>query len=201
MDEILTCDLQDVFYSDGRRNQVVLFKSCFPNNAFRGQGTPPGNADGPELTVWNAKAAYNALLAEFRKQPDVLFVCLTAPPLAPGEDAVPLWRRLGQMAKQLGRAKDFDRAESARLARQFNNWLSATDGWLKDYELKNVVVFDYYDVLTDYGASNLLRYPTGGGANSHPSRDGNEKVAQSLVPFLNQSVRRALSTPEQISAR
>ena len=201
MDEILRCDRQDVLYAGDQRNKIVLFKSCFPNNAFRGQGTPPGNADGPELTVWNAKAAYNALLAEFRKRPDVLFVCLTAPPLAPGKEAMPLWRRLVQRVKGIVRGDDFDRAEGARLARQFNSWLCATDGWLKDYNLKNVVVFDYYDILTDHGASDLSQYATSGGANSHPSSAGNQKAAKALVPFLNQSIQRAFEAPASVSAR
>jgi len=83
MDEILRCDMQDTLYSDERRNRIVMFKSCFPNNAFRAEGAPPGNPSGPELTVWNAKAAYSALLEEFKKHPDVLFVCLTAPPWLP----------------------------------------------------------------------------------------------------------------------
>ena len=165
----------------------------FRTTRFAAKARRRATPEGPDLTVWNAKAAYSALLEEFRKKPDVLFVCLTAPPLAPGKDAMPLWRRLAQKAKGMVRGNEFDRAESARLARQFNNWLCATDGWLKDYDLKNVVVFDYYDILTDNGASDLSRYATSGGANSHPSREGNEKAAQALVPFLNQSVRRALA--------
>jgi hypothetical protein len=190
MDDILRCDMQDVAYRDGRRNQVIMFKSCFPNNAFRSEGTPPGSPLGPELTVWNAKAAYGALLEEFRKQPDVLFVCLTAPPLAPGKKADPLWRQLARTVKRRLQGTEIDLAESGRLAREFNNWLADTHGWLADYPLKNVVVFDYYDVLTDNGQSNLSRYPTWGGEDSHPSREGNEKAAQAFVPFLNQAVRR-----------
>ena len=66
---------------------------------------------------------------------------------------------------------------------------------MKDYPLNNVVVFDYYNLLTDDGSSDLLRYPTGGGFDSHPSREGNEKAAEAFVPFLNKAVRRAgLST-------
>ena len=52
------------------------------------------------------------------------------------------------------------------------------------------MVFDYYDILTDHGQSNLSRYATWGGEDSHPSREGNKLAAQAFVPFLNQAVRR-----------
>ena len=186
-------DHQDEQYGDGRRNQIVMFKSCFPNNAFRREGAAPGAPSGPELTVWNAKGVYFTLLDEFRKQPGVLFVAITAPPLAPGGKP-PLWRYLARRVKATVKGETRDRldlAQSARLAREFNAWLSDSEGWLKGYPLNNVVVFDYYDVLTDHGASDLSRYPTGGGEDSHPSSEGNTKATQAFVPFLNQSVRRA----------
>jgi lysophospholipase L1-like esterase len=77
------------------------------------------------------------------------------------------------------------------LAREFNDWTVASDGWLMDYPLKNVVVFDLFDLLTGDGSSNLLRYPTDDGYDSHPSRIGNDKVAEALIPFINRAVRRA----------
>jgi hypothetical protein len=187
MNQVLACDLQDSSYRDGRWNEIVVFKSCFPNNDFVSAGTPPGNPNGPELTVWNAKAAFTPLLEEFRKYPRVLFVCVTAPPLASGASAQPRWKQLAK--KLLGRRSSL--SVSAPLAREFNNWLSGRDGWLKDGQLTNVVVFDYYDILTRDGASNLSCYPTGGGFDSHPSRDGNEKAAAAFVPFLNRAIRRA----------
>jgi len=186
MDEILACDFQDVRYTNGFRNNIVVFKSCFPNNDFKSEGKPPGNAAGPDLTVWNARAAYAALLDEFRKHPDVLFVCVTAPPLTPKPPPQPLWKLLAK--KAAGRSDN--QVASARLAREFNNWLSGSDGWLKDSGLTNVVVFDYYDILTDHGASDLSRYPTDDGHDSHPSHAGNEKAAEAFVPFLNRAVRR-----------
>jgi hypothetical protein len=169
----------------------VAFKSCFPNNDFKSAGVAPGNAAGPELTVANAKAAYAALLEQFQKQPQVLFVCVTAPPLAPKAAPEAAWKQLAK--KVLGRNNDL--TAKGRLAREFNNWLAGADGWLKDYKLNNVVVFDYYNLLTDNGSSDLLRYPTGEGFDSHPSREGNEQAAEAFAPFLNQAVRRAgLST-------
>ena len=113
--------------------------------------------------------------------------CLVRVGLALKVSPQPLWKRVAK--KMLGR---HDRsATGARLAREFNNWLSGNTGWLKDYSLTNVVVFDYYDILTGNGKSDLSEYPTGGGQDSHPSREGNTKAAEAFVPFLNRAVRRA----------
>lgn len=114
----------------------------------------------------------------------------SAPLIASKLRPEPLWRVLARAA--LGRPSRAERvAASAELARRFNNWLNAPDGWLKDYTHRNVVVFDYYDILTNEGASNLLAYPTGDGCDSHPSREGQQRAAAALVPFLNRAVRRA----------
>lgn len=189
MEKVLTASGPDTYYSDGSRNEVVAFKPCFPNNWFVAEGSPPGNPEGPELTVANAKAAYSALLPEFAKHREVLFVAVTAPPLVGKSEAQPLWKFLAR--KVLNKPRR-DVTQTGPLARQFNNWLKAEDGWLKGYPQKNVVVFDYYDILTDEGASNFLRYPTGAdGSDSHPSAAGNTKAAQAFVPFLNRAVRRA----------
>ena len=89
---------------------------------------------------------------------------------------------------------------SPALAREFNHWLSGEDGWLKDSHLTNVAVFDYYHILTGYGASDLSCYPTGGGFDSHPSREGNEEAAAAFAPFLNRAVRRAGLAPQPRAA-
>jgi len=186
MQDILRCDRQDSLYQDGERNEIVMFKSCFPNNLFVGPGRALGNADGPKLTVENAKAAYRALLPEFAKHPDTLFVAVTAPPLFERSTSLIKWTA----KKLLGKA---DCQTSGLHARVFNNWLSdATTGWLSEYEGSNVVVFDLYDVLTDSGASNFSQYPSGPGRDDdHPSSEGYKKATELFVPFLNRAVRRA----------
>jgi hypothetical protein len=194
MDLVLRTDRQDVTYPDARRNQIVVFKSCFPNNELEAEGTPPGNPQGPELTVWNARAALLALLPIFRKHPDVLFVYLTAPPVAPRPPRERLFRKvLGALRGEPGPPTPEAIARSAALARAFNNWAASTDGWLAGYDLPNLVVFDLYDVLTGEGKSNLLAYPTRGGTDSHAAQEGNERVARAFVPFLHRAVRRAAS--------
>ncbi len=187
MDRVLTCRHQDEFFTDGTHNRIVMFKSCYPNNWILAQGSPPGDPDDCERTMTNCQAAYSALLEYFRKQPQTLFVAVTAPPLASPVHS--LKGRLKEGIKALLRRSNT--ASSGARARAFNNWLKDIEkGWLKDYELDNVVVFDLYDILTDHGQSNWSRYPTGGGGDSHPSRAGNRKVALEFIPFLNRSVKR-----------
>lgn len=181
MDEILRVAHQDRRHEDGGLNRIVVFKSCYPNNAFRGQGREPGDPKVPQLTVANAKAAYRELLPLLRQQPDVLFVVFTAPPLARPRPAglrqrLQFWRE--------GRAK------AGALARQFNAWLTdRRAGWLAGYDLPNVVVFDYYTLLSAGNPDGWAAYPTQDGIDSHPSSVGQAKAAAAFVPFLNQAVR------------
>lgn len=190
MPQILRTKMQDERLDEGERNEVVIFKSCFPNTKFLEMGKEPGKADGPDLNVANAKATMRALRDEFQRHPDTLFVYVTSPPLAPKLDPQPLWKIAAKAV--LGRS--FGNAELAttgRLTRQFNAWLVAKDGWLADYPHQNVAVFNYWNILTGEGQSDLLVYPTRGGFDPHPARAGNERAATAFVPFLNKAVRRA----------
>jgi hypothetical protein len=185
LDDLLHTDRQDLRYPDGRRNGIVVFKSCYPNNAFVGPGEAPGDPDVPVLTIANAKAAYASLLTAFAAQPEVLFVAFTAPPQAePAPDGL-----LGRL-KALFRPKP----KTAQWAREFNTWLAdERHGWLAEYPAANVAVFDYYDILTGDGRSDWSAYPTGGGRDSHPSREGNARAAAAFVPFLEQALARQRS--------
>jgi hypothetical protein len=188
MDAILAIRRQDERLPDGERNRVVLFKSCFPNNDFVGEGTGDGSPQGPELTEANARATLRAVRDELARHPDVLFVYMTAPPVAPRTWTEPAWKWL--VKKALGRpTHDEEVARAGAIARRFNHWVVDPDGWLKGYPLKNVVVFDLYGQLTDGGASDFSRYATGDGADSHPSTEGNTRAAAALVPFLNRAAR------------
>lgn len=186
MDKILTCNQQDDFYKDSTRNRIVMFKSCFPNSFIESAGNQPGDPDSCEKTTANYQATYNALREYFSKQPDTLFVVLTAPPLVEPKPGTGIKDRIKAIFK-----KKVDVPKAGERIRAFNNWLvDAENGWLKGYPLKNVVVFDYYDILTDHGKSNWSLYPTGGGRDSHPSSDGNTKAAREFIPFLNKTVHR-----------
>lgn len=163
-------DYTRTFADPGGENQVIMFKSCFPNSNLEGNPDDPPQRDGDWLSVGNAKAIYNELLGYFATRPDKLFIAITAPPVQ-------------------------DPSFGAN-ARGFNNWL--VNEWLADYEGTNVAVWDFYDVLTGpdshhrfqgsyfehiWGASNTLFYPTNG--DDHPSPAGNRKATEEYVPMLN----------------
>ncbi len=180
MNDLLRTGNQDDFLPEGQNNTIVAFKSCYPNNDYVGMGSEPGNPDSAERTVANSKAAYNSLLPLFKEQPDVLFVALTPPPRAK-----PKPQGFKAKIKALFQSEPKD----AEYARVFNTWITDTEnGWLANYPLNNVVVFDFYDILTDGGKSNWSRYATRSGADSHPSKAGNALAAEVFIPFLAESV-------------
>ena len=205
-------------------NEIVLFKSCFPNSTLRGDPSAPippisknamrgnkaatvpsdpatlnrylvyrlksvaktllgKNKNESAYTVANAKGIYIELLNRFRKHADKLFVAITAPPLR--------------------------YSPTASNTRAFNQWL--VNDWLSEYPLKNVAVFDFFNVLTTNGGDpyvndlaqetgnhhrfwkgaiqhqvdsrfNLLAYPT---KDDHANKAGNQKATAEFVPLLN----------------
>ncbi|MBI4672551.1 MAG: hypothetical protein HY741_12910 [Chloroflexi bacterium] len=183
----------------GGENNIILFKSCFPNSHIGGNpNDPPTTGANPlrgqdayseYLTVGNIKGIYNDLLPYLAARQDKLFVVITAPPL---------------------RRASTDAAHAAN-ARAVNTWL--VNDWLAAYPYQNVVVFDFYNVLTSNGGdydtndydwetgnhhryrngaiqyvtdqgTNYSKYPTGG-ADDHPSPAGNDKAAREFVILLN----------------
>lgn len=159
-------------------HEIVIFKSCFPNN----------NLDNGKA-LEQAEASYSALLPIFAQHPDILFVRITTPPLAPKVAKEPLWKVLARVV--MGKPQPGPRlVRSGPLARKLAEWAVSPDGWLKGYDKKNVAVFDFYDILTD-GKSDYLAFPTMDGYDSHPTRAGYDKATAQFVPFLNRAVRRA----------
>lgn len=181
MDTILVTERQDkTFDEDGRTNDIVCFKSCFPNNFFESRGTEPGDPDDCTKTVANAKAAYRSLLPYFREHSDVLFVAFTAPPMAE-------YKPVGIKATIKNWFEDNSRGGD--MAIEFNAWMAdRQDGWLAGYDLPNVQVFDYYSILRDGHPKGYSSYPTRDGRNSHPSSQGNQKAADAFMPFIDAAV-------------
>jgi hypothetical protein len=183
----------------GGENQIIMFKSCYPNSHLGGgPNDPPTTGDNPlrgedytsmHHTVGNAKGIYNDILDYFRSRQDKLFIVISAPPLVAG---------------------DTDAAHAAN-ARAFNTWL--VEDWLAGYPHSNVAVFDFYNVLTSNGGDwqthdagwdtgNHHRYRNGaiqyitdeggntaaypdGGSDSHPAPAGNQKATAEFIPLLN----------------
>ncbi|MBU1752116.1 MAG: hypothetical protein KKA73_30925, partial [Chloroflexi bacterium] len=143
------------------QNEIVMFKSCFPNSSLQGHpGDPPTTGANPLRgqdswseyhTVGNAKGIYNDLLAYFATRQDRLFIVITAPPLT-------------------------DSTYAAN-ARAFNTWL--VNDWLASYTHHNVAVFDFYNVLSHpdnhhrvYNGSIQYVTSNGDGTLYYPGPDG-----------------------------
>ncbi len=191
MDKVLTCKQQDESFEDETRNSIVVFKSCYPNSWLESDGEVPGDPDSCEKTTANYKATYRSLLSYFKEYPQTLFVVMSAPPLVKPV----MYKRdrlINSVKNILGRSDTVDKV--GLRTREFNNWLKDMEhGWLKEYDLKNVVVFDLYDILTGYGKSNWSMYGSDNGRNSHPSSEGNSLASKEFVVFLNKALNRKTS--------
>jgi hypothetical protein len=162
-------------------NQIIMFKSCFPNSDVSADGTEPGDPFSWDRTVANYRAVfrhpsgagntytyegatYRALADVFAAHPDILFIPVTAPPLT----------------------FDGTTDANAHRARVFNNWLK--NDWLSAYNaahpgLRNVAVFDLFDVLAypdNYALHpNRLREEYGGASgDAHPNEAGNTAAVE-----------------------
>jgi hypothetical protein len=93
MDRVYREDGKNAYYirfekSPGGENEIVMFKSCFPNSVLQGVVNDPvpsidanplkGEGSGSEYhTVANAKGIYIDLLEYFKTKPDKLFIIVT----------------------------------------------------------------------------------------------------------------------------
>lgn len=154
----------------GGENEIVMFKSCFPNSDLEGNPNDPPSPDG-WMSAGHAKYVYNEILGYFESHPEKLFIVITAPPLS-----------------------DLTNADNARA---FNQWL--VNSWLSEnqYPYHNVAVFDFYKILTGTDGhhtfengeevyqtanKNTLHYPSG---DDHPSKKGSKKATEEFIPLLN----------------
>jgi hypothetical protein len=149
----------------GGENEIIMFKSCFPNSALQGSsndGIPDiddnmlkgEDAYSSYHTVANAKGIYIDLLEYFKTEQDKLFIVVTAPPLSD-----PTY---------------------ASNAKAFNEWL--VNDWLENYEYDNVTVFDFFSILSD--EDGVLKYPSSDG-DGHPSAEGSQIATEEFILFLN----------------
>jgi hypothetical protein len=183
----------------GGENEIVMFKSCFPNSNIDGNSAdPPTSGPNPlrgqdcsseHMTVANVKGIYNDLLTYFATRQDRLFVLVVSPP-------------------QVQNNTDATQAANARAVA---NWL--VDDWLDSYTYDNVAVFDFYNVLTSNGGdenTNDLGQESGNhhrwwngtvqhiqtvnnnysayGSDpwdGHPTAAGDQKATGEFVPLLN----------------
>jgi len=156
--------------SPGGSNEIIMFKSCFPNSALQGSVNDPvpaiddnplkGDGSWSEYhTVANAKGIYLDLLGYFITRPDKLFIIVTAPPLSDGKYAAN--------------------------ARAFNEWL--VNDYLRGYPGKNVFVYDFYNVMTSNGGSSSVNDAGKEGGNHHRMVSGTvqHKVESGIMGTKN----------------
>ncbi|GMW03221.1 MAG: hypothetical protein AMXMBFR84_43550 [Candidatus Hydrogenedentota bacterium] len=179
--------------TDQGQNRIVIFKSCFPNSHVDGAGEEPGDPFSDWKTVANYRAVfrhpagfgrpyemegtqYLALQDVFARNPQTLFIFVSAPPEC--------WTETDSMI--------------AAHARTFNNWVKGE--WLRSYKsetgLNNVAVFDWFDVLAEPEAGsfhpNQLRREYGGNAgDSHPNDQANDTSTRLFVSGKNNFIDQA----------
>jgi len=152
------------YYSDGITNDIVTFKSCFPNSDITGEGTQPGDPSTREKTIANFKAAFLEIQSDMARHNDKLFIYVTAPPLVP----------------------EITTPENARRAREFNRWL--VEEYLPKYKtesgLDNFGIFNLFDILAD--GNNVLKEEFRGGkpGDSHPNARGSQLAAREFMAFF-----------------
>lgn len=150
----------DTIANPGGENEIIMFKSCFPNSEVGS-------------SINDEKAIYNSLKTYFAAHPNKLFVLITPP----GE-------------AQVG---------SYKLTKDLCSWLVDKDGWLKGYTGKNVLVYDFYGVLSETNSHH--RYYNGviqhvyasdydgkspyHDGDDHPNALGNQKATNEFIPLLN----------------
>ena len=164
-----SCDYSRRATDPGGTNRVVMFKSCFPNSQLGGSPSDPvppiasnplrsQDSGSEHHTVANAKGIYVALRDTFAARTDVLWVVVTAPPLTPASTD----------------------STAGSNARALNEWL--VKEWLVGYPQRNVLVFDFYNVLTSDGGSTRTNAP---GVNDLGWADGNHhRVRGGIVEHL-----------------
>ncbi|MFH2035673.1 MAG: hypothetical protein ABIJ45_04665 [Candidatus Zixiibacteriota bacterium] len=148
----------DKEYSDDRSNDIVMFKSCFPNSDIAVDGS------GQIMTSANFKKHFQNLESSLAGQKDKLFIYLTAPPLNPKVTTL----------------------ENAKRAREFNYWL--INDWLPAYkknnDADNLVIFDLFDFLAN--DDNVLKNEYIGAIHddSHPNEKANQEITAAFMQFF-----------------
>ncbi len=153
----------NIYYGNDRENDIIMFKSCFPNSDVVDEGVAPGKSDESLRTLWNYKATFIELKKEFSKYPGKIFIYITAPPLVPAQTT----------------------PENAVRARKFNNWVKGE--FIVDYRgktgLNNFLVFDFFDILADDNSILKKEYRLSE-TDSHPNNRGAKQATELFIEFL-----------------
>jgi len=164
IDKILKFDRHpNIYYADNSENDIIMFKSCFPNSNIVGEGAETGDPTDKTRTVANYRAVFENLTETFKKYPRKKFVYITAPPLVPAET----------------------KPDQAERARKFNNWLileflpqvKETTG------LDNFYIFDLFNVWAD-GENYLKKEFRRREDDSHPNAAAGKAATKAFLEFI-----------------
>ncbi|MFZ5979495.1 MAG: hypothetical protein ACOYVF_02585 [Candidatus Zixiibacteriota bacterium] len=163
-DKILKFDKHpDLYYSDNTENDIIMFKSCFPNSNIVGEGEGPGDPTDKTRTIVNYRAVFENLAEIFRQHPQKKFIYVTAPPLVPAETT----------------------PDQANRARKFNNWLILE--FLPQVKeaggLDNFYIFDLFNIWAD-GDNFLKKEYRRREDDSHPNATAGKDATKVFVQFL-----------------
>ncbi len=148
-------------------NEIILFKSCFPNSTLRGDPTapvppiernpirgqnavtvPPNPKNLKRHLMYRTKSMAKALLG--RNKNETAYTVANAKGIY--IDLLNCFREHVDKLFVVITAPPLRFSPTASNARAFNQWL--VDDWLADYSLKNVAVFDYFNALTTNGGNS-----------------------------------------------
>ena len=154
----------NVYYADDRENDIIMFKSCFPNSDIDADGSGQGDPLSTNKTLVNYKDVFEGIGREMRKYPDKLFIYWTFPPLVPAETS----------------------NENAKRVRRFNDWLinEYLPSYRADSGLDNFMIFDLFGFLTD--ENNVLKpeYRNKNPHDAHPNELSNKLAAGEFIEFF-----------------
>lgn len=141
-------------------NEIVMFKSCFPNSEVGG-------------SISDEQSIYNSLLEYFGAHSDKMFILVTPPPMQHISKAKKTRELANWLVSKDGWLDGFSTGNV--FVFDLYNVLTAPD---------NHHYFDGTKEVHEIGdGSNELYYDSGG--DDHPNADGNRKAAEEFVPLLN----------------
>ena len=167
MDDVMRFNYHpDSYYNDNTQNDIIMFKSCYPNNQIVGDGTPPGNPGDKTKLISNFEATFDSLRVLFSKYPEKTFIYVTSPPLVPGQT---------------------DPGQSER-ARSFANWVKGDflTRYKSETNLSNMFVFDLFDILADQSGCLRTDYRRSD-SDSHPNATGLKEATNQFIDFLHKN--------------
>lgn len=165
MDNILNFKAHpNKYYEDGKTNDIIMFKSCYPNSIITSEGSGEGNAASHDRSIANYKATFEGLKAELGKYPDKLFIYMTAPPNVPAVTT----------------------PENAQRARDFNTWLMKE--YLPRYKeetgFSNLVIYDLFNFLAGEDNTLKAKYRKSNERDSHPNDIAKKEIAEDFLKFF-----------------